>query len=195
MDFKVFDDILSIVLRALYWVLVPAALLRFQMQAVRAPFRNPLGQFICAVSDWAVKPLRRILPGRGGYDWASLAAAYLFELLHSLLFDVLSMRMSIFRGAVVPWLAASGFSFLGTILTVAIACIVVYAVLSWVRADSPIGDILDALVNPWLRPIRRRLPMVGGFDLSPLALLVVLQIGVVILGHAQSSAMGTLARL
>lgn len=195
MDLKVFDDILSIVLRALYWVLVPAALLRFQMQAVRAPFRNPVGQFICAVSDWAVKPLRRILPGRGGYDWASLAAAYLFELLHGLLFDVLSMRLSIFRGAVAPWLAASGFSFLGTILTVAIACIVVYAVLSWVRADSPIGDILEALVNPWLRPIRRRLPMVGGFDLAPLALLVLLQIGVVILGHAQSSAMGILARL
>lgn len=195
MDLKVFDDILSIVLRALYWVLVPAALLRFQMQAVRAPFRNPVGQFICAVSDWAVKPLRRILPGRGGYDWASLAAAYLFELLHGLLFDVLSMRLSIFRGAVAPWLAASGFSFLGTILIVAIACIVVYAVLSWVRADSPIGDILEALVNPWLRPIRRRLPMVGGFDLAPLALLVLLQIGVVILGHAQSSAMGILARL
>lgn len=195
MDIKVFDDILSIVLRALYWVLVPAALLRFQMQAVRAPFRNPVGQFICAVSDWVVKPLRRILPGRGGYDWASLAAACLFELLHGLLFDVLSMRLSILRGAVMPWLAGSGFGFMSAILTVAIACIVVYAVLSWVRADSPVGDILEALVNPWLRPIRRRLPMVGGFDLSPLALLVLLQIGVVILGHAQASAMGMLARL
>ena len=190
-----FDDILSIVLRALYWVLVPAALLRFQMQAVRAPFRNPVGQFICAVTDWAVKPLRRVLPGRGGYDWASLATAYLFELLHGLLFDVLSMRLSILRGAVVPWLAASGFGILSAILTVAIACIVVYAVLSWMRADSPVGDILEALVNPWLRPIRRRLPMVGGFDLSPLALLVLLQIGMVILGHAQTSAMGMLARL
>ncbi len=190
-----FDDILSIVLRALYWVLVPAALLRFQMQAVRAPFRNPVGQFICAVTDWAVKPLRRVLPGSGGYDWASLAAAYVFELLHGLLFDVLSMRLSIFRGAVVPWLAGSGFGILGAILTVAIACIVVYAVLSWIRADSPVGDILDGLVNPWLRPIRRRLPMVGGFDLSPLALLVLLQIGMVILGHIQTSALGMLARL
>ena len=190
-----FDDILSIVLRALYWVLVPAALLRFQMQAVRAPFRNPVGQFICAVTDWAVKPLRRLLPGSGGYDWASLAAAYLFELLHGLLFDVLSMRLSIFRGAVVPWLAGSGFGILGAILTVAIVCIVVYAVLSWIRADSPVGDILDSLVNPWLRPIRRRLPMVGGFDLSPLALLVLLQIGIVILGHVQTSALGMLARL
>ncbi len=189
------DDILSIVLRALYWVLVPAALLRFQMQAVRAPFRNPVGQFICAVTDWAVKPLRRVLPGRGGYDWACLAAAYLFELLHGLLFDVLSMRLSILRGAVVPWLAASGFGFLGAILTVAIACIVVYAVFSWLRADSPVGDILEAVVNPWLKPIRRRLPMVGGFDLSPLALLVLLQIGMVILERAQTPALGMLARL
>ena len=190
-----FEDILSIVLRALYWVLVPAALLRFQMQAVRAPFRNPVGQFIGAVTDWAVKPLRRVLPGRGGYDWASLAAAYLFELLHGLLFDILSMRLSIFRGAVLPWLAGSGFGFLSAILTVAIACIVVYAVLSWIRVDSAIGDILEALVNPWLRPIRRRLPMIGGFDLSPLALLVLLQVGTVVLRHIQESTLAMLARL
>ncbi len=190
-----FDDILAIVLRALYWVLVPAALLRFQMQAVRAPFHNPIGQFFCAVTDWAVKPLRRVLPGRGGYDWASLAAAFLFELLHGLAFDILSMRFSIFRGAAVPWLASSVFGLAGAILMVAIGCIFIYVVISWVQADSPIGDILGALVNPWLRPIRRRMPMIGGFDLSTLVLLVLLQIGSVILGHLQSATMQVLARL
>ena len=189
-----FDDILSIVLRALYWVLVPAALLRFQMQAVRAPFRNPVGQFICAVTDWAVKPLRRVVPGSGGHDWASLAAGFLFELLHGLAFDTLSMRFSIFRGAVAPWLTASVFGFAATILMVAIGCIVVYAIISWVRADSPVGDILGALVSPWLRPIRRRIPMLGGFDLSPMVLLVLLQIGSVILGHLQSATMQVIAR-
>ena len=190
-----FDDILSIVLRALYWVLVPAALLRFQMQAVRAPFRNPVGQFICAVTDWAVKPLRRVVPGSGGHDWASLVAGFLFEMLHGFAFDTLSMRFSIVRGAVVPWLTASVFGFAATILMVAIGCIVVYAIISWVQADSPVGDILGALVSPWLRPIRRRMPMLGGFDLSPMVLLVLLQIGSVILGHLQSATMQVVARL
>lgn len=188
-------DILSIVLRAVYWILMPAALMRFQMQAVRAPFRNPIGQFVCAVTDWAVKPLRKVLPGRGGYDWASLAAGFLIELLHGLLFDVLSMRLTILHGAIAPWLFTAVFGFLMAILTVAMWVVIASAVLSWVRSDSFIGDILDAIVNPWLRPIRRRMPLVGGFDLSPVVLLVLLQIGMVVLSYTQDALVRGLARL
>ena len=190
-----FEDILSIVLRAAYWVLVPAALLRFYMQAVRAPFRNPLGQFVCAVTDWAVRPLRRMLAGKGGYDWASVVAAFGFELLHGALFDALSMRLSILRGGASSWLVSSLFGFAHTILVIAIACLIIYAILSWVRTDSVIGDILENIVNPWLRPIRRRVPMFGGIDLSPLVLLVLLQIALIVLGHAQRIALGALPNL
>ena len=188
-------DILTIVLRAIYWVLMPAALLRFQMQLVRAPFRNPVGQFVCAVTDWAVKPLRKILPGRGGYDWASLAAAFLIELLHGLLFDLLSMRLTIIRGAVPEWLLAAVFGLLTAVLTVALWLVIASAVLSWVRTDSFVGDILDAIVSPWLRPIRRRMPMIGGFDLSPIVLLVLLQIGLVVVSYGGSEVLRGLARL
>ena len=38
-----------------------ALLLRFVMQAMRAPFRNPVGQAVIALTDWIVKPLRRVL--------------------------------------------------------------------------------------------------------------------------------------
>lgn len=188
-------DILAIVLRAIYWLLVPAALLRFQMQVVRAPFRNPVGQFVCAVTDWAVKPLRKILPGRGGYDWASLAAAFVIELLHGLLFDILSMRMSIFRGALSEWLLGSCFGFLIAVLTVAMWLVIASAILSLVRTDSFIVDILDAVVNPLQKPIRRRIPMVGGFDLSPIVLLVLFQIGIVVLTYGQRMAVIGLGRL
>lgn len=188
-------EILSIVLRAIYWVLVPAALLRFQMQLVRAPFRNPVGQFVCAVTDWAVKPLRRILPGSGGFDWASLAAAFVIELIHGLLFDLLSMRLTIMRGAIPEWLSGAVFGLLTAALTVALWVVIANAVLSWVRADSFVGDILDAIVSPWLRPIRRRVPLVGGFDLSPIVLLVLLQIGLVVVDYGQRMVTGGLARL
>ena len=49
--------------------------------------------------------------------------------------------------------------------------VLIYAILSWVRADSPLGDVIDRLCAPLLRPLRRLLPLVGGVDLSPLALL------------------------
>ena len=190
----VLDNILSIVLGAVYWVLMPAALLRYQMQRVRAPFGNPVGQFVIALTDWIVKPLRRVVPGRGGHDWASLIAALLFELANGLLYDLLSLRMAIPRGHVLPWLVSAPFGFASAVLTVMLWSLIVYAVLSWVRADSPVGDILDALVNPWLRPIRRRMPLVGGFDLSPLVLVVLLQIALVVLGHAQAFTVGTVLR-
>lgn len=186
------DNILSIVLGAVYWVLVPAALLRYQMQRVRAPFGNPIGQFVIALTDWIVKPLRRLVPGRGGHDWASLIAALAFELANGLLFDLLSLRMTIPRGHVLPWLASAPFGFASAVFTVMLWCLIVYAVLSWMRAESPIGDVLDALVNPWLRPIRRRIPLVGGFDLSPLVLVVLLQIALVVTARVQSAVLGNL---
>lgn len=178
-------EILALVLRAVYWLLMPAALLRFYMQAIRMPFRNPLGQFVCAATDWIVKPLRRVFKGAGGYDWASLIAALLVELLHGMLLDVLTARFAIFRGAAALWLAGAAFGLATAVLTVAFWCLLLYALLSWVRADSPFGDLLEGLVNPLLRPVRKRVPMMGGFDLSPLVLMVLLQIGLVVLDHAQ----------
>jgi YggT family protein len=73
--------------------------------------------------------------------------------------------------------------------------VIANAILSWVRTDSFVGDILDAIVSPWLKPIRRRMPMVGGFDLSPIVLLVLLQIGLVVVAYGQGAMMGGLAHL
>jgi YggT family protein len=70
-------------------------------------------------------------------------------------------------------------------LWLTVAC----ALLSWIRVDSPVADVFDAIAAPWLKPIRRRLPMVGGFDLSPLVLLVLLQIGLLLLTRGQGYAL------
>ena len=59
--------------------------------------------------------------------------------------------------------------------------IIVYAVLSWVRTDNPLADVVERLCAPPLAPIRRLLPLVGGIDLSPLVLLVLLQIALIVL--------------
>ena len=67
--------------------------------------------------------------------------------------------------------------------------VIVYAVLSWVSTQSPMVDVIERLVPPPLTPIRRVLPLVGGIDLSPLVLLVLLQIVAIVLGHLQASAL------
>jgi YggT family protein len=68
--------------------------------------------------------------------------------------------------------------------------VIVYAVLSWVQTQSQLSDLLERLVAPALRPIRKIVPLVGGVDLSPLALLVLLQIAAIVLGALQASVLG-----
>jgi YggT family protein len=67
--------------------------------------------------------------------------------------------------------------------------VIVYAVLSWVQTQSVVADVLERLVAPLLMPIRRFLPLVGGVDLSPLALLVILQVAAIVLGNLQAAAL------
>jgi YggT family protein len=68
------EQILKYLIDVVFGLFTYALLLRFVMQAMRAPFRNPLGQAVIALTDWIVKPLRRVLPGYKGLDWASLIA-------------------------------------------------------------------------------------------------------------------------
>ncbi len=87
------------------------------------------------------------------------------------------------------WLVSGMFGLALTALTMMLWLTVACAIMSWIRVDSPIADALDAIAAPWLKPIRRRLPMVGGFDLSPLVLLVLLQIGMLLVTRGQGYAL------
>jgi YggT family protein len=85
----------------------------------------------------------------------------------------------------VPLLAI--FGLLRLVISGLTGLVIVYAILSWVRADSPIVDVIDRLCMPLLRPWRKLIPLVGGIDLSPLALLIVLQVAAIVLGSLQQA--------
>lgn len=177
-----FIQILSFLLDVAAGLLGGACLLRLYMQVQRISFNNPVGRFIFALTDWIVLPLRRVLPSPGRWDLASLVAAYLFQLAQ---FGILWLLVSRSGGALVPVLAL--FGLVRLVISGAIGLVIVYAVLSWVRADSPITDVIDRLAAPLLRPFRRMIPLVGGFDLSPLAALVVLQVLAIVVANLQGA--------
>jgi len=81
------------------------------------------------------------------------------------------------------------FGLLRLVISALTGLIIVYAVLSWVRADSPIVDVIDRLCAPLLRPWRRLIPLIGGIDLSPLAFLVALQVAAIVLAYVQGAAL------
>jgi YggT family protein len=178
-------QIASLLLGTAANLLAVAFLARVWMQWVRAPFRNPVGQFVAAVTDWAVLPLRRFVPGLFGIDLASVFAAWLVQIAY---FGVMAGLTGL--AAVTPtgmllvaWLAAV--AVLRMFVYVLMGVVIIAALLSWVNPYSPVGPLFDALSRPLLAPVRRRLPALGGVDLSPLVVLVLLEVALVVLASLQ----------
>lgn len=160
--------------------IVYLGLLRFYMQAFRAPFRNPIGQFAIALTDWGVKPLRRIVPAAAGLDTASLLFAFLVE------FALIGIVQGLFGPALpapAPWL---GFALVGVVrasIHLLIVVIIADFVLSWVNPYTPFAPVLRSITTPFYNVFRRFIRPIGGFDLSPLFVLLVLQILLIVLEH------------
>ncbi len=157
-----------------------AFLLRFLLQWVRADYYNPLSQFILRVTAPLVVPARRIIRSVGGVDVPTLVVLIALEFAVTWIIDLLlgvRVTLGLLTMQVVLRLIA-------LVLHVYIVAILLYAILSFLgdRGRGPVASVLDALVRPVLRPVRRVLPPVGGFDLSPLVVIVLLQAILIALG-------------
>lgn len=185
-------QIFHLLLEVAFGLLTGACLLRLYMQYQRIPMSarsgNPLGSFLFATTDWLVLPLRRVLPAVGRVDSASLLAAYLLQLVQACILWLLGAS----GGGVASLAVLAALGVVRLALSGMTGLVIVYAVLSWVQADSPFADLLQRLASPLLAPIRRVLPLVGGIDLSPLVLLVLLQIAAIVLGGLQAQLLGLL---
>jgi len=175
---------LSFLLETAFYLLIGAALLRAYMNWLRLSMTAQPGTFVMALTNWLVKPLRRALPqalARSKVDSASLFAATLLSLLYALLAALL---FGWFSGDV-PVLAVLAFA-VKMLLRVALQALTIvvfaYVIISWVQPGSYGHGLLSRLVEPPLAPLRRIVPMIGGIDLSAMALLLLLQVGLMLLG-------------
>ncbi len=165
-------------LKTVLGILSLAFLLRFYLQVVRATPRNPLSIFVCAITDFAVIPARRFVPGWRGYDLSTFLLALLTEMLLLSMIFILS-GMDLKTSALTTVLAISCLSAVSLAKMFVYIIIVVtfaQAILSWVNPYSPIMSLLTAMSSPFLDIFRRRFNPVGGVDLSLLFLLVTCQI-------------------
>jgi YggT family protein len=159
-------------------------LARFHFQWLRAPFRNPVGEFVLAGTNWAVMPARRVVPGVAGLDLATLLLAWIAQTL-GLWAQIAIAGAQPALGAVI---AVAAVDLLRYSLYILIFAVIVQAVLSWVNPYTPFAPVFDALTRPFLKPIRRFVPMLGQFDISPLILLILLQVLLIPVGHLRGAA-------
>ncbi len=173
-----FVDALQFLLRVCFDLFASAFWLRFYMQWARVPFHNPFAQFIVRVTDPMVRPVRRVLPGLLGMDWASLVLFYLAELAAVLASHWLGNYPFLLAG----WGVLPGFLLLSLAAAVKLAIyilmgfILLQAIMSWVNPFSPHAAVFYALVRPCLAPLQRVIPPIAGIDLSPLVALVIMQL-------------------
>jgi YggT family protein len=188
------NQVLRFLLDTVFGFFVFVLLARFYLQLMRAPFRNPLGQFVTALTNWLVLPARRLIPGMFGLDLASILLAWLIEallvfLLYLLKGGNLAPASGVLAGVffTLALLELARFS-----LYLLIGVILIQAVISWVSPYAPLAPLFNALTAPLLRPFRRMVAPIGNVDLSPLFALVVAQLLLIPLEHLTRAVAGLL---
>jgi len=172
-------EALQFLIHTLFGLIATAFWLRFYLQWARVPFHHPFAQFVIRVTDFAVRPLRRVIPGLFGLDWSSLLPFLFIEILAVALIELLSgFPFSIAGAGVLSSLLLLGIAAaLRLVLQTFVILVIGQAVLSWVSPVSPASALFHALTAPILNPLRRIIPpLAGGVDLSPIAAFILIQL-------------------
>lgn len=166
-----FTDAGMFLVETLFGLYILAVLLRFLLQVVRADFYNPLAQFLVALTNPPLKPLRRLIPGLFGIDFASVVLLLLLEAARVVLLAVLAGAP--LRPEVIAFNSIA--DLLQVTLNVYLFAILIRVVLSWLNPyPNPASQLLIRLTEPLLRPARRLLPPFSGVDFSPMAVMLAL---------------------
>lgn len=170
-----FSEIFTLVIDTLSSLYLLLILLRFVFQLSRADFYNPISQFVVKATNPLLIPLRRIIPGFGGVDIAALVLAVLFQML------VLSLKVFVVSFGLPNPIGLVLFSAIfvtGFLLKLYFWSLLIMIVASWIAPGSahPALMLVNQITEPLMKPFRKILPSMGGLDLSPILVFLVLQI-------------------
>jgi YggT family protein len=168
-----------------------ALLLRFYLQLLRAPVRNPLSTFLAALTDWLVVPARRVIPGLFRVDLSTLVLAWLTEVV---LLSALTLVRGVGIAAVLGGLlllALAAVEVVKLSIYILMVAVIAQVVLSWAAPYSPAMPVLNSLTRPFLLVFSKRIPPVGNVDLSPIFVIVCCQLALFLVIWVQGGLLGT----
>lgn len=149
-------------------------LLRFLLQAVRADFYNPISQFVVKATNPFIVPLRKVIPGFGGFDWAAIVLLIIVQMI-AITLSLLIAGYGLPYASIAIW-AVLGSS--GLFLKLYFWGLLISIIASWLAPQSynPALMLLRQILEPVMAPIRKVLPDMGGLDISPIILFLVINV-------------------
>lgn len=153
-------------------------ILRIMLRLAKADYYNPFVQGIVKATQRPVKIFKTIVPDIGGIETATLFVLFFITLVKLFLECFLSSRMPSISGLALWTLA----DMLGQIFQLFFYLVIFRAIMSWFNTSgNPVAAILYLVTEPLLSKARRVIPSFGAFDLSPIAILIVLQLLLIVL--------------
>lgn len=154
-------------------------ILRFILQYLRIDYYNPLVQFLVKLTDPVILPLRRFIPGYWGLDMASLLVIVVLSLIKIAL--LASMTLNHFPGFF-GWILWTFGDILLLVLKLFFYALLLSILISWIapQQQTPLSSIVYRLTEPLLRPFRRFIPPIAGFDITPIPAMIVLQLLIIL---------------
>jgi len=185
MDANYGSNAFGFLINTLVDIYVTIVAVRFLMQMVRADYYSPVAQFVVKVTNPLLLPLRRIVPGFGGQDIAALLLCWLLLLAKLALLSSLALPLNVAGYQLLPigialssLMILAAVDLLGLFFSIFFFSIIVQALLSWINPGSynPVTQLLYQINEPLIKPVQRMLPTISGIDLSPMVLLLGLQL-------------------
>jgi YggT family protein len=157
-------------------------LVRLLMQKFGASWHNPISQFVIKLTDPIIKPVRKLIPGFRGFDLAILVLALLIDYI--LMYLVIGIQLGIWSGFFGVFIVTVG-EITKKLMNIIFVATIIWVIISWFAAarHSSAAEIVACIVEPFLAPLRRIIPLVGGFDLSPIALIILTRLIIMLVAN------------
>lgn len=172
------SNALLFLLETLASLLTLVFLLRFYFQLTKVSFQHQITQVIISITNFAVKPFRRVIPSLGKFDISTVLLAYITQFAMTV-GSLWLKGFPLFIAGNHIWPIISTVALLGIIsmsITIFMYAILIQAILSWVNPYTPIAPVLENLTHPILSLLRRFIPSAAGIDLSALFFIIAAQL-------------------
>ncbi len=178
----------ELLIQLIFGLYILAVMLRFLFQWVRADFYNPLSQALVKITNPPLVILRRVIPGFWGVDVAAVVLMWILQALEIFLAGEPSQRIpGLIHGQTLnlvglPVAALASLISLG--IWIIIIAILIRIIISWINpmgGHNPMGSLLFSLTEPLMSRARRIIPPISGLDLSPIAVLVALELVLILI--------------